>query len=110
MAVRPEQMNALIDAVRAYTHAPVTDNTFIERITATAAASVEQICGVREIPEAVLTDAVVAWADNLYAKRGQYADITDYGGTGGGYAARAARDPRTLVMPILQPFLGIPIA
>jgi hypothetical protein len=79
---------------------------FVNGCLTSAQQLVKSFVGAAQVPTAVLDQAVLTTASELFHRRNapfgasQFAD-------GSGQAVRAARDPMTSTYPLLQRFVGI---
>lgn len=92
--------------LQGYVNADATANRYLTTCWGTAAELVNTYVGTRQVPDSVLTRAVLDVASELFHRRnapgGVMQQFTDLGAA----PVRMARDPMLGAYPILAPYVG----
>lgn len=87
------------------------EQTAVDGIALSAATMVAKRIGTSSVPDAVLSQAILAVGANLYQKRASSIGTAGYGDPElTGNPMRPALDPMTQAWPLLTPYLGAAIA
>lgn len=86
-------------------------DTYVSSCATEAKALVSHLVGEKEVPAEVLERAVIEVGADLYHRRSARNGIAGFEDSDmGASPIRISRDPLAAARPILQPFLGVPIA
>lgn len=90
-----------------YVRASDRDKGFVRETEARAAQLISDKVGAADVPESVLSAAILEVAANLYQRRVSSIGTTSYGDPETmGNPMRPALDPMTPAWPLLRPYLG----
>lgn len=94
-----------------YVRSSGREQTIVAGIAVTAATMVAEHVGAAEVPDAVLSQAILAVGANLYQKRTSTIGTGSFGEAElAGNPMRPALDPLTLAYPLLRAYTGPVIA
>lgn len=94
-----------------YVRSSGREQTLVDGLELTAATMVAEHVGAAEVPDAVLSQAILAVGANLYQKRTSTIGTGSFGDTElAGNPMRPALDPLTQAYPLLRAYTGPVIA
>lgn len=94
-----------------YVRSSGRESELVNELATAAATMVARSIGSAEVPDAVLSQAILAVGANLYQKRTSATGAGSYDSSElAGNPMRPALDPMTQAWPLLRPYVGVAIA